>query len=74
MIADNARQAVNLASGTGNVVQGNSIYGNAPIVISLTGNGATHVLKLRRLRWPIFSDLTLMALTTVSRDDPLWRQ
>jgi carotenoid 1,2-hydratase len=38
----------------------------------LLGRGATHVLRLRRLRWPILSDLTLLAITPVSRDDPIW--
>ena len=30
-----------------------------------TGRGTTHVLKLRRLRWPILSDLTLLAITPI---------
>jgi carotenoid 1,2-hydratase len=38
----------------------------------LVGQGATHVLRLRRLRWPILSDLTLLAITPVVRDDPIW--
>lgn len=38
------------------------------------GHGATHVLRLRRLRWPVISDLTLLALTPVARDDPLWSE
>jgi carotenoid 1,2-hydratase len=41
---------------------------------SYTGIGATHLLQLRRLRWPILSDVTLLAITLVQRDDPLWRQ
>src|SRR5271170_2163529 len=41
---------------------------------TFTGAGATHLLQLRRLRWPILSDVTLLAITTVQRDDPLWRQ
>ena len=40
----------------------------------LLGRGATHVLRLRRLRWPVLSDLTLLAITPVSRDDPIWSQ
>jgi hypothetical protein len=36
------------------------------------GHGATHVLRLRRLRWPILSDLTLLAITPIPRDDPIW--
>jgi carotenoid 1,2-hydratase len=40
----------------------------------LTGRGATHVLKLRRLRWPVLSDLTLLAITPISRDDPIWSE
>jgi carotenoid 1,2-hydratase len=39
---------------------------------SFVGQGATHVLKLRRLRWPILSDLTLLAITPIPRDDPIW--
>jgi carotenoid 1,2-hydratase len=38
----------------------------------LAGLGATHVLRLGRLRWPVLSDLTLLAITPVSRDDPIW--
>lgn len=41
---------------------------------ALTGTGATHVLKLRRLRWPVLSDLTLLAITSIARDDPIWSQ
>jgi hypothetical protein len=40
---------------------------------SYTGNGMTHLLKLQRLQWPVLSDVTLRAITTVSEDDPLWR-
>jgi hypothetical protein len=40
----------------------------------LLGRGATHVLRLSRLRWPVLSDLTLLAITPVSRDDPIWSQ
>lgn len=40
----------------------------------LVGMGATHVLKLRRLRWPVLSDLTLLAITPVARDDPIWNE
>ena len=39
---------------------------------ALVGKGATHVLKLNRLRWPVLSDLTLLAITSVPRDDPIW--
>jgi carotenoid 1,2-hydratase len=39
---------------------------------AFTGRGTTHVLKLRRLRWPILSDLTLLAITPIQRDDPIW--
>ncbi len=39
---------------------------------AFTGRGATHVLKLRRLRWPILSDLTLLAIMPIPRDDPIW--
>jgi carotenoid 1,2-hydratase len=39
---------------------------------ALKGQGATHVLRLRRLRWPVLSDLTLLAISPVSRDDPIW--
>jgi carotenoid 1,2-hydratase len=39
---------------------------------AFTGRGTTHVLKLRRLRWPIISDLTLLAITPIQRDDPIW--
>jgi hypothetical protein len=38
------------------------------------GTGVTHVMKLGRLQWPILSDLTLRAITTVSPDDPVWRE
>jgi hypothetical protein len=31
-------------------------------------------MKLGRLQWPILSDLTLRAITTVSPDDPVWRE
>jgi hypothetical protein len=41
---------------------------------SYQGRGATHLLQLRRLRWPILSDVTLLAITMVDRDDPLWNQ
>jgi hypothetical protein len=44
--------------------------GTGPMV----GLGATHVLRLRRLRWPVLSDLTLLAITPVSRDDPIWSE
>jgi carotenoid 1,2-hydratase len=40
----------------------------------LLGRGATHVLRLRRLKWPLLSDLTLLAITPVSRDDPIWSE
>jgi hypothetical protein len=40
----------------------------------LLGHGATHVLRLRRLRWPILSDLTLLAITPIARDDPIWNE
>lgn len=38
------------------------------------GLGATHVLRLGRLRWPVLSDLTLLAITPVARDDPIWSE
>jgi hypothetical protein len=41
---------------------------------SYTGVGASHSLQLRRLRWPVLSDVTLLAITLVQRDDPLWQQ
>jgi carotenoid 1,2-hydratase len=41
---------------------------------SYSGSGASHSLQLRRLRWPILSDMTLLAITRVQRDDPLWQQ
>lgn len=41
---------------------------------SYTGSGASHSLQLRRLRWPILSDMTLLAIMQVQRDDPLWQQ
>jgi carotenoid 1,2-hydratase len=41
---------------------------------ALKGRGATHVLRLRRLRWPVLSDLTLLAISPVSRDDPIWSE
>ncbi len=44
--------------------------GSGPLV----GLGATHVLRLGRLRWPVLSDLTLLAITPVSRDDPIWSE
>lgn len=40
----------------------------------LLGHGATHILRLRRLRWPILSDLTLLAITPIPRDDPIWNE
>ena len=39
---------------------------------SFTGRGTTHVLRLRRLRWPVLSDLILAAITPIPRDDPIW--
>ncbi|HVT81900.1 MAG TPA: hypothetical protein VHM90_14735 [Phycisphaerae bacterium] len=39
---------------------------------ALVGTGATHILKLQRLQWPVLSDLTLLAITPISRDDPIW--
>ena len=41
---------------------------------TLTGKGYAHTLKLSRLRWPVLSDLVLMAIQDVRADDPLWRQ
>ncbi len=41
---------------------------------SYEGHGATHLLQLRRLKWPILSDMTLLAITKVERDDPLWSE
>jgi carotenoid 1,2-hydratase len=40
----------------------------------LVGLGATHVLRLQRLQWPVLSDLTLLAITPISRDDPIWSE
>jgi carotenoid 1,2-hydratase len=41
---------------------------------TLNGRGVSHTLKLSRLRWPVMSDLVLMAIQDVRADDPLWRQ
>ena len=38
------------------------------------GRGFMHSLKLGRLRWPVLSDMVLMAIADVRADDPLWRQ
>jgi hypothetical protein len=38
-----------------------------------SGRGSTHIMKLRRLKWPVVSDIVLMAITPISEDDPLWR-
>ena len=45
---------------------------NIPGYRQYVGRGSTHVMNVRRLRWPILSDIVLMAATPVSRDDPLW--
>ena len=39
---------------------------------TLTGRGSTHVLRLQRLKWPVLSDLMLLAITPIPRDDPIW--
>jgi len=38
------------------------------------GRGHVLLANLTRLRWPLLSDLVLMAITPVSADDPVWRQ
>lgn len=38
------------------------------------GRGTTTVMQLRRLRWPLVSDVVLMSIVSVPTDDPLWRQ
>ena len=47
---------------------------NIPGYRNYTGRGSTHVWKLRRLKWPVLSDIVLMAIMPVSEDDPLWRE
>lgn len=39
-----------------------------------TGAGVTNLMQFRRLRWPVISDILLLAITPVREDDPLWRQ
>jgi hypothetical protein len=43
-----------------------------PGLRSYQGAGITHALKLQRLQWPVLSDMTLHAITTISEDDPVW--
>ena len=47
---------------------------NIPGYRQYQGRGSTHIMNLRRLKWPVVSDLVLMAITAVSEDDPLWRE
>lgn len=42
--------------------------------VQLSGIGATNLLQIQRLRWPLMSDIVLMALHDIARDDPIWRE
>ncbi len=42
--------------------------------VQLSGIGVTNLLQIQRLRWPLMSDIVLMAMHDVARDDPIWRE
>ncbi len=45
-----------------------------PGKLQLSADGLADTLRMQRLHWPVISDLMLMSILCVRRDDPLWRQ